>query len=274
VIGISVVEKNHFFEWKYSSERVLFDFLHHSMRPHRNAHLADSAVKPEKQEQVSAQKGQEQMTEMTTAMEKISNNSDETRKVIKTIDDIAFQTNLLALNAAVEAARAGQHGKGFAVVADEVRNLAQRSAKAAKETADLIESSANNISDGVAISGKTADALSEIVENISETNSLISEISEASEQQTQNVSEIGSALEQIDTVTQQSAANAEELAATSQEMNSQAQMLKSMVSRFQLKGSTPQQNRVVQKTVKQPAAEPAHSPQISLDDGYGEYGEY
>ncbi len=98
------------------------------------------------------------MTELTTSMAHISQASEETSKIIKTIDEIAFQTNLLALNAAVEAARAGEAGAGFAVVADEVRNLAMRAADAAKNTADLIEGTVKKVSDGSDLVTKTNDA--------------------------------------------------------------------------------------------------------------------
>ena len=118
----------------------------------------------------AARGGQERMTELNGAMMQISTNAEETQKVIKTIDDIAFQTNLLALNAAVEAARAGVHGKGFAVVAEEVRNLAARSAKAARETADLINNSNSQINEGVVISEQTAEALSKIADNVVKTS--------------------------------------------------------------------------------------------------------
>ena len=88
------------------------------------------------------------MRNLTTSMDEITKASEDTSKIIKTIDEIAFQTNLLALNAAVEAARAGEAGAGFAVVADEVRNLAMRAAEAAKNTSGLIEGTIKKIKAG------------------------------------------------------------------------------------------------------------------------------
>jgi len=110
--------------------------------------------------------GQSAMTAMTESMQKITGNSNEIQRVIKVIDDIAFQTNLLTLNAAVEAARAGQHGKGFAVVAEEVRNLASRSAKAARETSELITKSSHEIEQGGEVANRTAEVLNTIVGQI------------------------------------------------------------------------------------------------------------
>lgn len=179
--------------------------------------------------------GQERMNQMTESMQQISANAEQTQKVIKTIDDIAFQTNLLALNAAVEAARAGRHGKGFAVVAEEVRNLAARSAKAAAETAELIENSNKEIQDGVQISEQTAEALNDIAENVSKTTDLVGEIAAASSEQAQGISQVNIGLGQVDSVTQQNTANAEETAASAEEMSGQSIMLQQLVGRFKLK---------------------------------------
>jgi methyl-accepting chemotaxis protein len=174
-------------------------------------------------------KGTEAMGRMSSAIEDIKKSSDETAKIIKTIDEIAFQTNLLALNAAVEAARAGEAGKGFAVVAEEVRNLAQRSAQAAKDTAEMIEGSVKNADNGVAISSEVAALLNEIADSNGKVNDLVGEIAAASNEQSQGIDQINTAVGQMDQVTQSNAANAEESASASEELSAQAEQLKSIV---------------------------------------------
>jgi methyl-accepting chemotaxis protein len=182
------------------------------------------------QARAAAEKGSAAMQRMSEAISKIKASSDQTAKIIKTIDEIAFQTNLLALNAAVEAARAGEAGKGFAVVAEEVRNLAQRSAQAAKNTADLIEGSQENANHGVAVSTEVEGILREVVEGVQKVADLIGEVSSASEEQARGIDQINTAVAQMDQVTQSNAANAEESASASEELSAQAREINDMVA--------------------------------------------
>ncbi len=179
-------------------------------------------------------RGQESMGELARAIDQIKASSDETAKIVKTIDEIAFQTNLLALNAAVEAARAGEAGKGFAVVAEEVRNLAQRSAEAARNTADLIEESVRNAEQGVSVTKQCADAFQAVTDSSTKVAQLVNEIASASEEQAQGIDQINTAVTQMDQVTQKNAANAEESASASEELSAQAEELNGMVARLEV----------------------------------------
>jgi methyl-accepting chemotaxis protein len=200
-----------------------------------NADNAGQANKLSGAAREAANRGHQQMEQMITAMNEIQASSREVVKIVKVIDDIAFQTNLLALNAAVEAARAGSHGRGFAVVAEEVRNLAARSAKAAKETAEGIASSMQRVEHGNAVADKTAQALAEIREAAAKVNDLVGEIAAASHEQSQAIEQVGLGLGQIDSVTQQNTANAEETASAAEELSSQSAELKHLLSHFQLR---------------------------------------
>ncbi len=166
------------------------------------------------------------MEKMGEAIGQITKSSEETGKIIKTIDEIAFQTNLLALNAAVEAARAGEAGAGFAVVADEVRNLAMRASEAAKNTSHLIESTIKSIKTGNELTLATREAFKRNVEISQKISRLIDEIAAASQEQSQGIDQVSKAVSEMDRVVQQNAANAEESAAAAEEMNSQAEQMK------------------------------------------------
>lgn len=196
-----------------------------------NAALANSIAAKTRD---SAEKGNDKMAQMMQAMEEIKDSSKGIAKIIKVIDEIAFQTNLLSLNAAVEAARAGRHGKGFAVVAEEVRNLATRSAKAAKETSDMIAQSLKNVDSGYEIAKGTENALEEIVQSSIKVADLVGEISAASIDQAAKISHINIGLRQIDDVTQLNSANSEETASASIDLTSQAKELSNVLRRFKL----------------------------------------
>ncbi len=202
----------------------------------QNAHSANNANELVKAFKSDALAGNSQMEKMQKAMEEIKAASESISKIIKVIDDIAFQTNILALNAAVEAARAGMYGKGFAVVASEVRNLAARSAQAAKETTDLIENSIVIVGSGTKIADQTAVALQSIVSGVDKAAELVAQIAVASNEQVIGITQINNSVDEMMRVVQTNSATSQETAAASEELSNQAEMLREMVSDFQLKG--------------------------------------
>ncbi|NTC82476.1 methyl-accepting chemotaxis protein [Agrobacterium tumefaciens] len=187
------------------------------------------------------------------AMQKIEASSNQVSNIIGVIDEIAFQTNLLALNAGVEAARAGDAGKGFAVVAQEVRELAQRSAKAAKEIKDLIHNSSIEVQSGVKLVSETGEALKTIEGYIVTVNQHMDSIATSAREQSVGLAEVNTAVNQMDQVTQQNAAMVEETSAAGATLASESGKLRELVSQFQLGGA-------LRHTASVMAAGPAHEP--------------
>ncbi|HYX33150.1 MAG TPA: methyl-accepting chemotaxis protein [Oligoflexus sp.] len=266
-----------------------------------NADAAINASETAQKAQKAAEQGNVQIEVTLKSMTDINSSSREISKIIKVIDDIAFQTNLLALNAAVEAARAGRHGKGFAVVADEVRNLAGRSAKAAKETTELIESSSRKVESGLIEAKKTAESFKDIVAGSLQVASTVRQIADASKEQAAAISQIASGINQINKVTQTTTASAEETASAAEELAGQSQELKRSLAYFRIgdersmdrhsMSAAPAQGRVVSIRPSAPTASESsdwgrvapisannnnqsdsHPQQIALDDqNFGNY---
>jgi methyl-accepting chemotaxis protein len=176
--------------------------------------------------------GYGQMEKMLESMTEINKSSDQIKKIIKVIDDIAFQTNILALNAAVEAARAGEAGMGFAVVADEVKNLANRSAEAAKETSSMIEDSMKRTEAGVQIASKLADVFKEILGAVQKVTEMSREVETASKQQDSGINQVNKAIVQFDEVVQANASAAEETASSAEELLVQVENLNDVVKKL------------------------------------------
>lgn len=195
----------------------------------RNAENATRAKSLAAETRSAAETNAVTMDEMSAAMSEIKAGNDNIAKIIKVIDEIAFQTNILALNAAVEAARAGEAGQGFAVVADEVRNLAQRSAAAARETAEKIQDSMTKGERGAQHSAKVAEGLRDIVNKTREVDELVGQIATASREQSQGIQQINTAVSQIDKVTQSSASSAANTSETAGKLDVLAGRLKSAV---------------------------------------------
>jgi methyl-accepting chemotaxis protein len=200
-----------------------------------NATAAASASKLVSGAAVVAAEGTQKMGAMVKAMEGIRGSSQDIAKIIKVIDEIAFQTNLLALNAAVEAARAGQHGRGFAVVAQEVRNLAGRSAKAARETSDLIEDAATRVRSGVNIADETSAAFARITEDIDKVQTLVKDIAVASEEQARGVTQINVAVGEVARSALSTSQQADELASSAAEMQAATETMQADFAKFKLR---------------------------------------
>ena len=206
--------------------------LNHKTQQNIN-NIIDSANKAEGSSG-DAQRGNDEMKELKTAMEKIVIQAAEIKKIVKIIDDISFQINLLALNANVEAARAGKYGKGFAVVAEEVRNLANRSANSVSETNKVVEDTHHSIETVNRLVSSTATALETIEQNTKSVSTLLLDVKTSSVAQASGLKSITTALSEIDKVTQNNAASAEETSASAQELSSLARDLKEVSDSFKL----------------------------------------
>ncbi len=200
--------------------------------------LCDKTVLITEETYAGAQQSAVVVGEAITAMRRMELSSSKIIQIIDVIDQIAFQTNLLALNAGVEAARAGEAGKGFAVVAQEVRDLAQRSSDAAKSISGLINTSANDIADGVALVLKTGAHLTEIERKVASVNANIAALSNAATDQSMKLSAINASIGALDLVTQQNAAMVEETTASASTLALEADSLKRQVSRFDISERT------------------------------------
>ncbi len=195
----------------------------------RNADHANQADSLMRETHGIVTQANDAMRQLNRSMENIATASEDTSRIIKTIDEIAFQTNLLALNAAVEAARAGTAGAGFAVVADEVRNLAMRAAEAARNTNGLIEDTTQRVQEGRRLVTDARGVFAKVTESAAKVAQLLGEISTASNEQADGVRQLNKAVAEIDNVTQMNAASAEESASASRAMKAQVEDMERFV---------------------------------------------
>ncbi|MFW5744126.1 MAG: methyl-accepting chemotaxis protein [Spirochaetota bacterium] len=231
-----------------SLEEVSSSVTEINSQSRQNADHAAEASKLAQEAQQNAEEGNTKMDELRNLINTIAGSSEETKKVVKVIDDIAFQINLLALNANVEAARAGKYGRGFAVVAEEVRNLASRSTEAVQETTGIVEESVRNMEAGTQAGELTAQQLDAIVTGARRVTEYLDDIAAASREQADAISQVTEGLDQIDQVTQANTASSEESASAAEELASQADQLRALVAEYRIAHRTEQSPLRIEQT--------------------------
>jgi len=174
----------------------------------------------------------EYMMETTKAIQDVTAHTDKIKRIIKTINEIAFQTDILALNAAIEAARAGDSGKGFSVVAGEVRLLAKKVAEAAKETTDLIDNSMLLTDNCGNIVINTAHSLDTVVRRTDEITDMIALISKAIQEEQGEMVSISTEAEKIQQIARMNTESAKLFADGSEEGYRQVHILKKQMLQF------------------------------------------
>lgn len=182
-------------------------------------------------------------------IQKLGQRSKDIGDIIGVIEDIAEQTNLLALNAAIEAARAGDQGRGFAVVADEVRKLAERTGKATKEIATVIESvqagtheavrsmetGTEEAHSGMALAREAGNRLTEIVQGVQRVVDMIQHFAESTKQQSAVSGQISSSIQQVAQLSQDNESHIQGVATATKQFAALAEDLQTSLSRFTLK---------------------------------------
>ena len=183
------------------------------------------------------------MEQLLERMRRIDKASHDVARVVRIIDEIAFQTNLLALNAAVEAARAGEHGKGFAVVAEEVRALANRSAQAARETAQLVSQTRDEVSLGTSLAARTAETLTTVAGGVAQVSERVSDISQASDQQAEALRQVDAGMDEVGDVMVANQRMGEDTFAAANDLRAASADLLEIVGRFRLRTAAPPARR-------------------------------
>ncbi len=195
---------------------------------------AEASAKATTQASAMIEENQEKMKQMTDAMNKIHQTSQQVVGIIQTIEDIASQTNLLSLNASIEAARAGEAGKGFAVVADQVKNLAEESAKAARRTSDLIATTVTVMDKSISIADEATSNMQDVMEDAKAATEMISQIVQTLNEDVEHMHNVNESIVQVSSVVDNNAATSEETAAVSEEQKSQVNTMVNLMNQFEI----------------------------------------